>query len=407
MDDDGNTPAGDFKDRLRYYRDRAGMSRGVFGQLCGHSEEWVKALESGRIKMPRVAMLIHMAGILEIRSLEKLTGVDKLTTASYGKRQHEHATKIGNALANYPIILGDREPLSAEALAANVRQAWMVWHGSPQHRTAIAAVLPRLLDDARVSTRLLEGRDRRSALASLAQVYHLAQLYFSFQPQHELVMLTGDRSMIAAQEADDPYAIAAAVWYMNHVYRDAAINAEARIDLAHQATRLLRPEYSEEDRSLWGLMHLAIALSHAKTGRRGDAERHWDLAYNAAQAVPGHHPWLMFGQSMVEAYAITMYADLVIVSEAVRQAERISLASMPSHTRRSFHTIEIARAYHLKNEPIGAVHLLNKAHAIAPETIEYNLFTRSAVLELAATGGATVRDDARELALKLQLPFSG
>ncbi|WP_431929917.1 helix-turn-helix domain-containing protein [Nonomuraea jabiensis] len=402
---DGNTPMG-FKERLRYYRDRAGMSRRVLGELCGRSEEWVKALETGKILMPRMLMLVRLAELLDVENLAELTGEQKLTAATYGKRQHEQAERIGHVLASHPIIFGDREPVPADALAATVAQAWMVWHGSPQHRTAIAAILPRLLEDARTSAKLLEGRDRRRALASLAQVYHLAQLYFSFQPMHDLVMLTGDRAMHAAQDADDPHAMAAAAWYVNHVFRDAAINAEARIELAHQATKLLRPENSDTDRSLWGLMHLAIALSHAKTGRRGDAERHWDLAHDAAQRIDGHHPWLLFGQPMVDAYAITMYADLTIASEAVRQAERIALAPLPSATRRSFHTIEIARAYHLQNQPVAAVHLLNKAHEIAPDTIAYNLFTRSALMELSATGGATVRDDARDLAHRLQLPVA-
>jgi hypothetical protein len=382
------------------------MSRPVLGELCGRSGEWVKALETGKMLMPRMWMLIRLAEVLGVQDLAELTGEHKLTSATYGKRQHEHAERISHALASFPIISADREPPSADALAATVAQAWMVWHGSPQHRTAIAAILPRLLDDARTSARLLDGRERRNALTSLAQVYHLAQLYLSFQPMHELVMLTGDRAMHAAQDADDPYAIAAAAWYMNHVYRDASINAEARIDLAHQATRLLRPENSEDDRSLWGLMHLAIALSHAKTGRRGDAERHWDLAHDAASSIDGHHPWLLFGKNMVDAYAITMYADLMQGYEAVRQAERITI-TMPSRTRQSFHTVEIARAYHLKNEPVATVHLLNKALTIAPETVEYNLYTRSALMDLSASGGATVRDDARDLAHKLHLPIAG
>ena len=199
----------------------------------------------------------------------------------------------------------------------------MVWHGSPQHRSAVAAILPRLLQDARISARLLEGPDRRAALVALAQVYHLVQLYLSFQPVPHLILLAGDRAMLAAQEADDPQAVAAAAWYMNHVYRDAGEAAEARIDLAHHAAAELRPDDSEQDRSLWGLLHLAIALSYAKTGHRGDAERHWDHADRVARLLSAHHPWLLFGRETVDAYAVTMYADLTDAHEAVRQADRL------------------------------------------------------------------------------------
>jgi hypothetical protein len=245
--------------------------------------------------MPRLPMLTHMAQILRIDDLAELTGDQRLTTATYSKNAHEQAPTIARALASYPLITLDREPVSADALAAQVAQAWMVWHGSPNQRTAVATLLPRLLEDARTSVRLLDGVDRRSALTSLAQIYHLAQLYLSFQPYPDLILLTGDRAMQAAQDADNPQAIAAASWYLNHVWRDAGEQAEARIEIAHQAGQLLRPDDSDEDRSLWGLLQLAVALSHAKVGRKGDAERYWDEAGRAARSVEGHHPWLMFG----------------------------------------------------------------------------------------------------------------
>lgn len=401
--DDGSTPMS-FGERVEFFRNRAGMTRKVLGELCGRSEEWVKAIEKGRLLMPRVPLLIRLAEVLDVGDLAELTGEQRLTTATYGKTRHEKAGQVARALASYPLASADREPMSAEALAASVAQAWMVWHGSANQRSAIAAVLPRLLDDARTSARLLEGRDRRSALASLAQVYHLTQLFLSFQPMPELVLLTGDRAMQAAQDADDPHAIAAAAWYMNHVYRDAGEQAEARIELAHQAARLLRPEAGEADRALWGLQHLAIALSLAKTGHKGQAEHHFDLADRAANALQKRHPWLLFGREMVDGYAITMYADLTDAHEATRQADRGDLSAMPSATRRSFHVIETARAYHLKREPLATIHLLNRAYEISPETIGFNLFTRSAVQELMVSGGSTVRDDARALARKLRLP---
>lgn len=406
MHTDASIPS-TFGERVRLHRDRQGMSRGALGELCGKSEAWVKSIETGRLLMPRLPLLVRLAEILKIGDLAELTGEQGLTTTTYGKARHPQADAIARSLATFPLTQPDREPLGAEALAANVGQAWMVWHGSPHHRTAIATVLPRLLDDARASSRLLEGTERRSALASLAQVYHLAQLYLSFQPMPELVMLTGDRAMHAATDADDPHAIAGAAWYLNHVFRDAGGQAEARIDLAHQAMRLLDPERADHDRSLWGLLQLAVALSHAKTGRRGDAERHWDLAHRAAESLSeGPHPWLMFGLTMVEAYAVTMYADLALGHEATRWADRVDLAAMPSATRRSFHLIETARAYQLRREPIATVHLLAQAVDVAPETAEFNLFTRSAVESLAVTGGSTVRGDARGLAAKLKISLN-
>lgn len=399
---EGNTPAV-FAERLRTYREYEGMTRAVLGGLVGRSEEWVKALENGRLGMPRLPMLVRLAEVLHVDDLADLTGDERLTRATYTKARHPHIEKISRSLATYPQLASDREPVDASALAANVAQAWMVWHGSTMQRTAIATVLPRLLEDARIAARLLQGQERRSALVSLAQTYHLAQLFLSFQPAPELVMLTSDRAMTAAQDADDPHAIASAAWYVNHVYRDAGEQAEARIDLAHQAIGLLRQD-DDISHSLIGLMQLAIALSYAKTGRKGDAWRHWDEAEGIARRMDQPHPWLMFGLGMVDAYAITMHADLTNGHEGVRAADRLDISAiMPSITRQAFHVIETARSYHLRRESVATIHLLRRAFRISPDTTSFNMFARSAALELMSTGGATVREDARQLARDLHL----
>lgn len=395
-------PGATFGERLRRHRERAGMSRPVLGGLVGRSDGWVKALETDRLLTPRLPMLIRLAQVLGITDLADLTGRQELTLASYVKATHDALPAVSDALTTYRLN-GDGEQVTADQLTALVAQAWALWHGSRNQRTAIATVLPGLVDQARDTARALDGTDGRRAKANLAQVYHLAQLYLSFQPRPELVYLTGDRGMLAAQDADDPVAIAAAAWYVNHVYRDAGERHDARIQLAHDAARELRPEDAGEHLALWGLLQLAISLSYAKSGRDGDAWRHWDEARRAADVLGEDyaHSWLIFGRGIVDAYAITMHADLMRGSDAIQQADRVDVDAIPSATRRSFHTIETARAYSLRREPVATLALLRRGHEISPDTARFNLFTQSAVLDLAQNGGATVRRDAADLAAKI------
>ncbi|MFE2595628.1 multiprotein-bridging factor 1 family protein [Streptomyces sp. NPDC059396] len=395
-----------FGQRVRRARERAGLTRPVLGGLVGRSSEWVKALEVGRLHVPRLPLLLRLADVLGVEDLAELTGEERLTSASYGKAAHEALPAVKSALTSYQFNGADEEPESVDELRARVREAWQMWHGRGGHRTRVAVLLPDLLADCQYAARVLEGSERRRALVALAQAYHLAQLYLSFQPAPELVMLTGDRSMSAAQDADSPHTIAGAAWYMNHVFRDAGERHEARVDLAMKAADLLDRNRGPEDLARWGLLHLAAALSYAKVGRRGDAERYWNRANEAAKRL-GHgyaHPWLIFGRDMVDAYAITMYTDLVQSGVAVDAATQIDLAPMKSATRRSFHLIESARAYKLQGEDIAVVHLLKKAHAESPETIRFNLFARPAVAELATGNNAVIRDDARQLARDLGVP---
>lgn len=393
-----------FGQRVRIARDRAGMTRPVVAGLMGRSPDWVKYIENGSIAMPRFPMLLRLAQVLHCE-LTDLVGDERIAAATYTKALHGDLPTIKRALTTYRLQPAAAEPESAEVLAARVRTAWKLWHSKGDHRSRIAALLPDLLTDAQHAARALEGTARRRALVLQAQTYHLAQLFLSFQPAPELVMLTGDRSMAAAQDADSPKAIAAAAWYMNHVYRDANEAADARVDLAEQAAALLRDD-DQEDIARRGLLMLAVALSFAKVGKEGDAWRYWDKANEAAGRLgEGYaHPWLIFGKGVVDAYRLTMHNDLHQPGQALEVADSLDLSQVPSATRRSYHLIETARAHGMQDEGVATVSLLQKAFRESPETIQFNIHTRMVLPELVKTGPRMVREDAQELATELGVP---
>jgi len=395
-----------FGQRVRRRRERNGQTRAVVGGLVGRSAEWVKAIETGRLGIPRLPLLLRLANVLMVDDVSELVGENnRLSTASFVKSAHNGLPAVREALTTYNLKSTDEEPEPVDDVLRRVRETWEVWHATGKHRTKVSALLPDLLDDLQHTARALEGADRRRVLVALAETYHLAQLYLSFQPAPELVMLTGDRSMSAAQDADSPKAIAAAAWYMNHVFRDAGERHEARVDLAMKAADLLRPDDDAEDLARWGLLHLAAALSFAKIGRRGDAERFWDRADDAARRLgPFTHPYLIFGRGMVHAYAVTMYADLVKGADAVEAAGRVDISGMPSATRRSFHLVEMARAHNSQGEPLSVVHLLKRAFEVSEETVRFNVFARSVVEEMAESSNRLVRDEAQGLRRQLGLP---
>ncbi|MFI1734057.1 helix-turn-helix domain-containing protein [Streptomyces acidicola] len=395
-----------FGQRVQRARTRAGKTRAYVADVMGHSVEWVKALEKDRIRMPGLPKLLRLAHTLGVEDITELTGDDRITAATYTKAEHTALPLMKQALTRYQLATPDAPPESAEVLTARLRQAWKLWHADGDHRTAIIALLPGLLADTQRSVRLLDGADRRRALVALAETYHLAQLFLSFQPAPDLVMLTGDRAMTAAQDADSPRAIAAAAWYVNHVHRDAGEAAEARVELAEEAASLVPQSEDSDYVARRGLLYLAVALSYAKTGQAGDAWRYWDKADAAAKQLGDNyaHPWLIFGRGIVDGYAITMHNDLVQPVKALEVANSLDLSAIPSATRRSYHLIETARAHGLLDEGAAAVGYLKKAFEESPETIQYNLHTRSVLPELVKSGPRMVREDAAELARELGVP---
>jgi transcriptional regulator with XRE-family HTH domain len=396
-------PSLSFGQRVQRARERAGKTRTVIADRVGQSTEWVKAIETGRIGMPRLPKLLRLAHAIGVEDITELIGDERIAAATYTKAEHLSLPVVRQALTRYQLRPADREPEPANVLAARVRQCWKLWHADGDHRTAIVALLPKLLDDTQHSSRALDGPDRRRAQVALAEAYHLAQLFLSFQPAPDLVFLTGDRAMAAAQDADSPRAIAAAAWYMNHVHRDAGEAAEARVDLAEQAAALIPQEDDPDHIARRGLLYLAVALSYAKTGQAGDAWRYWDKADAAARQLGDDyaHPWLIFGRGIVDGYAITMHNDLVQPVKALEVADSLDLTSIPSATRRSYHLIETARAHGLLDEGAAAVSYLQRAFRESPETIQYNLHTRSVLPELVRSGPRMVRQDAQVLAREL------
>lgn len=391
-----DSPSMPFGQRLRAHRERAGKTRAVLGGLVGRSEEWVKALENGRLLTPRLPVLVRLAEVLDIDDLAELTGDQSVPVATVSKASHEATPKVATAIRRYAGSVD--APPSSETLTGRVDQGWHLWHRSDRERSTIASVLPELLTTTRAAARSHDGLERRHTLAQLARVYHLCQLFAAHQPVAELVWLSADRAMSAAQDADDPQAIAAAAWYYAHVYR-AGGQLEEAAQVVQDAVELLSPE---QDLPLWGKLHLGQALTAAKSGEEGRAWRMWDTASQAANSLGADyvHPWLLFGRAEVDAYALTIEVDLCHGGSAIQRACSYDHSVLPSRTRRAAWLIEASRAHQLRNEPVAMIHMLQWALRESTETVRHSNFARTVSLELSEQRGP-VGADARELALAI------
>lgn len=394
-----------FGQRVQRHRTRRGITRTVLAGLVGRSPEWVKAIENDRIGMPRLPRLLRLAEALGVDDLAELTGDERIARSRYAKRSHESLETIRTSLVSSPVTDdGSEEPPDPSAFAARVAASWRAWHSSREERTAVAPLLPGLLADGRRALRGLEGLERREMARQMTQVYHLAQLFCTFQPASELVYMTSDRAMLSAEDADDPTAMAGAAWYLNHVWRDAGEAAEARVETALSIADMLRCDSSREHRALYSLMHLAAALSYAKTGREGEAWHHHDVAERAARDTGGYtHPWLMIGTGMVEHYAVTIHLDLQQPVRALDAAKKIDPSALPSRTRKSRYLVEIARAHHQLGNDDAAVYQMSKAREVSLDTFAFSLFAKSMISDMLPRASASSADDVRDLARTLNL----
>ncbi|MFF7171074.1 helix-turn-helix domain-containing protein [Streptomyces pseudovenezuelae] len=398
-----------FGQRLKILRTRRGMTRSQLGGLMGMSDEWVKALETGRRKVPRLEVMLRLAEVLRVRDLSDLTGDQSAHVALFTGPGHPQLAAVKSAVDAFPVATV-REAPPAEHLAARLAHAWAARHKSPEHRTVLGGLLPDLIRDAQVAVRQADrAPDRRAAQATLAEVYSLAQFFVAYQPDAALLWRVAERGLIAAQESEDPHAIGVAAWLAAQAHRDsgpAHFDAADAVNL--ETLRYLEPllpDATDDVLAITGALTFEAGYTAARRGETGTAWRYWDQARKLAKRLPDdyYHPITSFSRAIMGAHAVTVAVELHAGGESVRQAARADAITIKSRPRRARHRIEEARAYQLDGQPDVALATLDKAHEAASETIRYNGYAKRIILEEVEARQPERRRRASELAVKLGL----
>ncbi|MCM8553996.1 helix-turn-helix domain-containing protein [Streptomyces sp. STCH 565 A] len=398
-----------FGQRLQILRTRRGLTREQLGGLAGRSGSWVKGVESGRLKTPKLELVLRLAEILRVRDLSDLTGNQSVRVDLFTGPGHPRLPEVKAAVDAFPLG-ARREAPPAAHLQARLARAWSARHSAPNHRDVVGALLPDLIRDAQAAVRQAEtSTGRRAAHAMLAEVYSLSQFFVAYQPDTPLLWRVAERGLIAAQESEDPHAIGVAAWLAAQAHRD---SGPAHFDAADEVTMQtlaylepLLPDATPEVLAITGALTFEAGYTAARRGETGTAWRYWDQAREMAARLPEdfYHPVTSFSRAIMGAHAVTIAVELHQGGESVRQAAAADAVVIPSRPRRARHRIEEARGYQLDGQPDVALATLAQAHEAAPETIKYNGYAKRIVLEETEAKSEPRRRRASKLAIKLGL----
>ncbi|MBQ0895503.1 transcriptional regulator [Micromonospora sp. U56] len=393
-----------FGQRLKVYRERSGKTRAVLGGLVGRSAEWVKAVESDRILPPRVHMLDRIARALKV-DVSALIGELSDRSEVVNGPEHPALASVRDAVNRFALS-DDMSPQPLQQIKCRLAAAWRARHQASDHRTVLGALLPDLVRDAQRAALTYEGDERRQAQALLAEVLGLAQMFLAYQPAAELLWRVADRAMVVAQESGDPEALACAGWFLCQVHRDAG-DWDTGMAVTLDVVSALKPRTTDANPNLlalWGALNFEAAYTAARAGEEGRAWRYWDRADRVAQRLPEnfYQPQTSFSRVIMGAHAVTVAVELQKSGEAVRQANRLDPAAIPSKPRRARHLIEVARGHYGKGDNDATVATLRQAYESAPETIRFNGYARQITLDL-LDGPRSLRGDVHDLALKVGL----
>ena len=377
-------------ERIRYLRERRGMTRAVLANLVGYSSDWLKRIEAGQrgISIPA---LVRLARVLRVDDLSVLIdGEIEIPVSAWEGPHHpagEAARKIASVGSFRPVP--DDEPPNVAALGEGVGAAWRDWHALPDNHSAVADVLPELIKNLDWAVVVLDGPERRKASGFLASAYGLAQHLAVDLVEPETGRIIADRAARAAQTADDPVSLAFGAWTQGHVLRSQDADAAQRV-VSEAADELERHMDGPDAMGLYGSLCLHMGISAAYQGDDGNAWRFWDTADRMAETLPqGYfHPQTIFGRANVDIHGVSIAGELRRFGEAVGRAERINPDRVPSRERRGRLYGEIAAGHMQRHELEQARHFLERAYTESPETAPYSPLTRGVAVELvrAATG---------------------
>lgn len=398
-----------FGQRMQILRQRRGMTRAVLAGLIGMSESWVKRVENGQLKMPGLDMVLRVAEALRVRDLAELTGSGSVRVGLFAGPGHRLLPAVAAAVNQFPFE-ADRVAPSAAHLRSRLALAWSARHSAPHHRDVIGGLLPDLIRDAQLAVRQADSAaERRTAQGLLSEVYSLSQFFVAYQPDAALLWRVAERSMIAAQESEDPHTIGVAAWLTGQAHRDAGPQHYDAADEVNLATlrylEPLLPDTTDDVRAIAGALQFEVGYTAARRGDTGTAWRSWDIAREMAERLPAgyFHPVTSFSRGIMGAHAVTVAVELHSGTEAVRQAERAEARFIPSRPRRARHRIEQARGYQLDKQRDVALATLGQAYEAAPETVRYNGYAKRIVLEETESKIPSRRRRASELAQKIGL----
>ncbi|MEU8701661.1 helix-turn-helix transcriptional regulator [Streptomyces sp. NPDC048680] len=390
-------------DRIRQSRIEQGRTQAVVAGLCGISTEYLSQIERG-LKTPAREVMARLAAELRLPVAALMGGVP-VTAESVPPAVGSRVTQA---------LLGYHGPPSAPLTAASLRERvesiWRIWQSSPTRFTVAESLLPDLIRDVEGTVRALraspDADERRDVLRSAADLYGMLRSYCRRAGRTDLALMSADRALRAAEDADDALRIAVAHWNAGHALLsqpgseadavDVAMTAAAQLDRATKDTT--------ETVAVKGALELVVAVAEAKTERSWAArDRLNKVLPLARRAGEGNVLRTVFGPTNVQLHALSVEMADGDALEGLRLADQVDISQIPSNERTFTFGMEVAACYDLRRDYAAVlVHLL-ELEQLAPEDLERSPLANALATSLVRQARPTYRRQAVALAERLHL----
>ncbi|MBC9724978.1 helix-turn-helix domain-containing protein [Streptomyces sp. TRM68367] len=388
--------------RVKYFRERRGLSQKGLGELIGRSENWVYKVEHEQIPIDKLSLLFELKRVLRC-DLEDLTGGFLSSLGTGLDSEHEHVPEIRSALSLpsslLPTAMG---AVSVQDFKESVDDAWNVYETQAKDRYQdVGGRLPQLLRQGHAAVREASGDDEQVALRQLISLYGLHQIFLRRVGEPTLARVAADRALSLADNTGDPALMAAAAWNLSCVLTSAG-EVHDSVELARQTIANCAPtdDSSAEHWSAYGALHLQAAVAAVRATKGPVA---WDLYRGAREAAArvgsDRNDWhTCFGPTNVAMHEVHLTAEEGNASEALRLADTVEINPELPLERRTRYLIEVMNCNRIQRDDYATVHVLTKLKAQSPEEIVFSPLVREAVTDLLKREKPLFRDDLRAVA---------
>jgi transcriptional regulator with XRE-family HTH domain len=391
-------------ERIAYHRKRLGLSQVEFAGLVGRSESWVSQVERGVRPVDRMSVLQRVADVLSV-SVAELRGDDAAPDAD---ERPEAFDTIRLALTGHPAI---GAVLGTATLTAPARQMeilrrqhagiWDMVHAS--RYSELAPVMADLIPGLETAVRTADSEQAQvEARELLGDTYQAAAAMMVKIGETDAAWIAADRAGFCAERAGAPLAVAASMFRMAHVFL-----ALGQIDQAHHvATSTAQaleskiiPDAEPEVLSLYGALHLVLAVAAARDNKRAEAHEHLETARKIAGQLGEDRDdfGTEFGPTNVAIHAVNVAVELGDAGQAIELGQQVTAVSL-SPERQARYWLDLAQAHAMRRRIGEALHALEEAERIAPEETRVHYAGRSVARDLLQLSGLRPRPELRDLA---------
>ena len=356
--------------RVAMHRSRRGISQKELGARISRSESWVSQVERGARRIDRMSVLEALADALEV-PLAELAPEETVVAAVTGRPRA--ASSLSLALSSsdaLQAVLSDAAPVNVDRLGERAELAWDYAHRSKYED--LAELLGTLIPELEYAVRKTTGADRRRACVAKAKAYHAAAGVLSKLNEVGAAWVAVDRSIAAAEEADDPLLMAAGAFRLAIVFQNGRrhdLAAQAASTAVNALSRLVDAGEPEAI-ALRGALYLQLAVAASRTNRAEQAYGYLAQAQDAAGflGVDRNDYNTEFGPTNVLLYEVHIAVELGDAGRALRVAARTDTTHL-SAERKARLLIDVARAHAQRRQPNDLATALRQAFDAAPEQV--------------------------------------